>query len=88
MQGRADMRRLNTAKTLRFALATLLLGIGIGLLIAGGIGRLEEDRDDSAMTGEQVEPAERGEVERGWVVSHAVILGVRQCNKHVRKVHA
>ena len=88
MREAIDMCRLNTAKTLRFALATLLLGIGIGLLIAGGIGRLEEDRDDSARAGEQVEPAERGEAERGWVVGHAAMLGVSQCNKHVRKVHA
>ncbi|WP_282266526.1 hypothetical protein [Stenotrophomonas sp. PS02298] len=64
------MRRLNTAKTLRFALATLLLGIGIGFLVAGGIGRLEEDRDDGTRTGEHVEPPKRGEAKRGWVVGH------------------
>jgi len=82
------MRRLNTAKTLRFALATLLLGIGIGFLIAGGIGRLEEDRDDGTRTGEHVEPPKRGETERGWVVGHAAMLGADHLNKHVRKVAA
>jgi hypothetical protein len=82
------MRRLNTAKTLRFALATLLLGIGIGLLIAGGIGRLEEDRDDRALTGEHVEPAKYGEAQRERVVGHAAMLGVDHFNKHVRKVAA
>lgn len=64
------MRRLNTAKTLRFALAVLLLGMGIGLLITGGLGRLKEDRNDGTRTGENVEPAERREAERGWVVRH------------------
>ena len=64
------MRRLNTAKTLRFALAALLLGIGIGFLVAGGIGRLEEDRDDNTGTGADIEPAHHGEAERGWVVMH------------------
>ncbi len=82
------MRGLNTAKTLRFALAVLLLGIGIGLLIAGGIGRFEEDRDDSARAGEHVEPAKRGEAERGGVVGHAAMLGAGRLDKHVRKVAA
>ncbi|WP_293716349.1 hypothetical protein [Stenotrophomonas sp. UBA7606] len=82
------MRRLDTAKTLRFALATLLLGIGIGLLIAGGIGRLKEDRDDGTRTGVQVEPAERGEAQRGWAVGHAAMLGGALFKKHVRLVAA
>lgn len=82
------MRRLNTAKTLRFALATLLLGIGIGLLIAGGIGRLEEDRDDSARTGSDVELAKDGEAQRERVVGHAAMLGADPSDKHVRKVAA
>lgn len=60
----------NTVKTLRFALATLLLGFGIGLLAAGVAGRLEEDSHDDTSTGKQVEPAKRGESERGWVVGH------------------
>lgn len=64
------MCQLNTAKALRFALATLLLGIGIGFLIAGGIGRLEEDRDDSAGSGQFVKPAKNGELERGRVAGH------------------
>ena len=64
------MRRLNTVKTLRFALAFLLLGIGIGLLIAGGIDRLEEDRNDGTLAGLQVEPAERGKAKWGRAVGH------------------
>ena len=82
------MRRLNTAKTLRFALATLLLGIGIGFFVAGGIGRLEEDRDDGTRTGEHVEPPERVEAERGWEVGHAAMLGADVFQKHVRKAAA
>lgn len=82
------MRRLDTAKTLRFALAALLLGVGIGLLISGGIGRLEEDSDDDASTGEQVEPAKRGEAELSWVVSHSAMLRFSLLHKHVRKVMA
>ncbi len=64
------MRRSNTLKALRFALAALLLGTGIGLLVAGGIGRLEEERDDSTGTGADIEPAQHGEAEWGWVVMH------------------
>lgn len=64
------MQTSHTAKALRFALATLLLGVGIGFLIAGGLGRLEEDRDDGAGTGADIEPAQHGEAERGWVVRH------------------
>ncbi len=64
------MRRLNTAKALRFALAALLIGAGIGLLIAGGVGRLEEDGHDDTGTGENVESAEGREAERGCVVVH------------------
>lgn len=82
------MRRLNTAKTLRFALATLLLGIGIGFLVAAGIGRLEEERNDGTRTGENVEPAERREAEQGWVVGHAAMLRADLFQKHVRKVAA
>jgi hypothetical protein len=82
------MRRLDTAKTLRFALAALLLGIGIGLLVAGGIGRLEEDRDNSTRTGVNVEPAKHGEAQRERVVGHAAMLGACHFNKHVREVSA
>lgn len=64
------MRRLDTAKTLRFALATLLLGIGIGLLISGCVGRLEENSHHNTSAGEQIEPAKRSEAEQGWVVGH------------------
>lgn len=64
------MRRLNTMKTLRFALAFLLLGIGIGLLIAGGIDRLEEDRSDSTRAGLHVEPAEHSKAKWGRAVGH------------------
>lgn len=64
------MRRLDTAKTLRFVLAILLLVIGTGLLIAGAVGRLEEDRHHDADAGDQVEPAKRGEAQRDWVVGH------------------
>lgn len=82
------MRHLNIAKILRFALATLLLGIGIGFLIAGGIGRLEEDRDDSARTGSDIEPAKYGEAQRERVIGHAAMLGADPSHKHVRKVAA
>lgn len=64
------MGHLNTAKILRFALATLLLGIGIGLLIAGGVGRLEEDRDNSTRAGAHVELPKHGEAEQGGVAGH------------------
>ncbi len=64
------MRTSHTAKALRFALATLLLGLGVGFLLAGGMERLKEDRDDSTGTGADIEPAHHGEAERGWVVMH------------------
>lgn len=76
----ADMRQLDTAKTLRFALATLLLGIGIGLLVAGAVGRLEENRDDDTGTGERVEPAQSGEAQRGFVVGHGLA-----CSAHTER---
>lgn len=65
------MRGSHTAQALRFALAALLLGVGIGLLISGGLARLEEDSDDGARAGEYVEPAKHGEAERGGLVVHA-----------------
>ena len=65
------MRGSHTAQALRFALAALLLGVGIGLLIAGGVGRLEEDRDNSTRAGAHVELPKHGEAERGGLVVHA-----------------
>jgi hypothetical protein len=67
------MRGSHTAQALRFALATLLLGMGIGFLISGVLARMEEDRDDSARAGEYVEPAKHGEAERGRLVVHASV---------------
>jgi len=65
------MRGSHTAQALRFALAALLLGVGIGLLISGGLARMEEDSDDGARAGEYVEPAKHGEAERSGLVVHA-----------------
>ncbi len=82
------MRSLHTAKALRLALAVLLLGMGIGLLIAGGLERLEEDSDDRAGAGEHMEAAKYGEAERSGVVVHAAMVGPGNSKKYVRKVPA
>lgn len=66
------MRRLDTLTALRFALAALLLSAGTGFLISAGIGRLEEDSNDDTGTGEQIEPAQSGEAQRGFVVGHGL----------------
>ena len=69
-------------------MAVLLLGMGIGLLIAGGLERLEEDGDGRAGTCEHMEAAKYGEAERSGAVMHAAMVGPGNSKKYVRKVPA
>lgn len=65
------MARSNMLRALRFALALVLLVAGLGLLVAGCMGRLEEHGRNGAVPGVHVVVPQGGELEgQGRAFAH------------------